>query len=34
LTVPRPAPTASKAEGVNSSNNDSSTPKKKADDEW
>ena len=34
LTVPRPAPTASKAEGVNSSNNDFSTQKKKADDEW
>ena len=34
LNVPRPAPTAPKAEGVNSSNNDPSTPKKKADDEW
>jgi len=34
LNVPRPAPTAPKAEGVNSSNNGPSTPKKKADDEW
>ena len=34
LNAPRPAPTAPKAEGVNSSNNDPSTPKKKADDEW
>jgi hypothetical protein len=34
LTAPRPAPTAPKAEGVSSSQNDPSTPKKKADDEW
>ena len=34
LTIPRPAPTAPKGEGVSSSKNDPSTPKRKADDEW